>query len=759
MGLFSSKTKIKVNVTVSSIFQETDIPNSAANGTIKSIMQGGDMTEFMMEELINSIGVRASTGWQWARDNYGIGLPKGNVKSYLTAELLVKQAIQANIGRTVTLDYYRMAPINSMHFGWQHCFNALGYNAATNELVALSTQTGKKCYLSDIVATYKKDDYDWMVESSDMGVLDQLGPAPTSGFTPSKPFNLLGGIGQYAKQPPYVVSSVASENYVTISYEFEQSPGTYVTRGITVNIDGLEEIADYHQARYVDSTGKTGFFTYKQGYGTYPLVDDSFQLEYSGLGTYYPWTYYRIYGSPAKLRLPEQTIDQMGKWGSYLGVDYDNMYENVHKDDEVTDVEQVIMLFGCSPNGKSDAEKEYMFKHMDALHANALPQPGLVSGLADSMNAYTTSPSQYQRVRDSLFAMNFQFSGIYKVRRTGKVAVTGKYTSALKRVAQNAQTFASQDGGGVSQGQSVPTQLAYVYQHQVTDTVYDEIAVYNLRMNYEVYSKKGFAAGPGDDTLLIPVDHGIVETMGIAAREALLCRSLRLMVNTVTKIKQPWYASGPFKILMLIVAVVITILSMGAAWQSIVAAAALGTTALAITVLTLIVEAFLISFAVKMFVKFVGPEIGLVAAIFAMAYGAYAANSGATWGESLIAVGNNMASVSNEAYADMAKDVMDDLNDYANWASGMFKDLDEKRDALGLDGQLAGLDPLMMTYNVPQITLGESPTDFYARTVHSGNIGAACYDMVEYYHSSALTLPVLNQTQEEFENGGLQFDF
>lgn len=757
MGLFSNKTSYKVNVTVSKIFNDSDIPNSAANGTIKAILQDGDMQQYLMEELVNSIGVRASSGWNWARDNYSIGLPKADVKNYLSAENLVKQAIQANIGRTVTFDYYRMAPVNSMHFGWQHCYNTLGYNPSNNELVGISNQVGKPCYLVDMVATYKKTDYDWMVETSDMGVMDQLGPSPASGYRPSAPYNLLGTIGKYAEQPPYVVSSVATENYLTITYEFEQSPGIFTVRGFTVTIDALEELSDYHQARYVDSAGVTGFFTYKQNSGTYPLVDAAFKLAYNGLGTYYPWTYYRINGQIAVSALPDKVVTEMTKWGSYVGIDYDNMLENVHKDTDVDDVEQVIMLLGCDPGGKSPAEMEYMFKHMDALHANAMPQTGLAPGLAESMNAYTTSPSQFQRIQDSKFTMNFQFSGINKVRRVGKVGKPGQYLGALKEVAQNAQVFASQDGGGMSQGKAVPTQKAYVYQHQVNDTVYDEIAVYNLRMDYEVHRKKGYAAGPGSKQLMIPVDHTIAETMGVRAREELICHSLRLMVNTVVKVTQPWYASGAFRILLLVVAVVITILSMGAAWQSIVAAAALGAGALAITVLVIVLQTVLVRVAVRMFIQAVGPKLGLVAAIAAIVVGSYAVSTDAAWGESLVAVGNNMVTESNEAYGSMVEDVMQDIAEFNEWASGMFDTLNEKRELLGLNGQLAGLDPIDLTYNVPRITLGETPSDFYARTVHSGNIGVASFDMVEYYHTTALTLPVLSQTEENFSDGESTF--
>lgn len=748
MGLFSSKTKYTVNVTVANVFEPEGIPKSAKNGVTKALFNGGDIQEHIMEELVNSIGARCNVGYIWAAkdNNYPLGLPASDIKSYINAEGLVKDAIEANIGRTVVLDYYRFGPINSMHFGWQHCFTSLQYDPQTNELKTLSASTGKKCYLANIVATYQQAHYDWMLETSDMGCMDQLGPSPKSGFLPSAPFNTPQYVGGYAEQPEYQVSSVATEDYVTITYEFEDSPGVFVRRSIIASMASYDQEADFHMARYKDSTGKTGFFTYRHGAGTYPLVDIAFQAEDLGIGTYYPWTYFRIGQQQASQALPKATYDAMVKWCQYIGVDYDTMNKAVEDDVEKDDVSQVMMCFGVNPGGQEQSELQYLFKHFDRLHANARQQAGLVTDLYGKMNAFTSSPSQFQRIRDRQFAISYQFSGIVKVRRTGKVTGVNQYKGTFKRVPQNAQTFATQGPNGAGSSSGIPTQKAYIYQHQVSDTVYDEVAVYNLRMNYEVHRKKGFAAGPGDSTLLIPADRAIVETIGLTLREDLLCRSLKLMVNTVVKTKQPWYASSAFKFIMLAVAVVITIVSMGAAWQTIVAASALSIGALALTVLTIIVQGLAISFGVKLFVKLAGPEAAVFAAVLIAATGAYGIAADATWGESLVGVATNLANESTAVMQDMFNTVMAELTDFQNMAAGVYDSLAEKSELLGLNSNIAGLEPFDLINKVPNIIFGESPTALYSRTVHSGNIGAVGIDSVQFYHSSKLMLPTLQDT-------------
>ena len=44
---------------------------------------------------------------------------------------------------------------------------------------------------------------------------------------------------------------------------------------------------------------------------------------------------------------------------------------------------------------------------------------------------------------------------------------------------------------------------------------------------------------------------------------------------------------------------------------------------------------------------------------------------------------------------------------------------------------------------------GESPGDYFTRTIHAGNVGVVGIDSVAYYHDMALTLPRLSDTLGE----------
>lgn len=760
MGLFSSKKKYTVNVTVQPVFKEEQIPTSSLNGLIKGIMQNQDIVPSMLDEISSSMGIRALTAmYNVEKTGYAPGIPSAQVKTYIQAKDQVISAIEANIGRKINVEYYYMGPLNSMHFGWQYCHDALGYKPATNELSVLSAQTGFPCFLSDMKATYLRADFNWMLESNDTGMLTQLGPSPRSGYRPSAPFNTLSGIGQYAEQPAYEVSDVATNDYVTIQYEFKDGNGQFITRGVTASMAAFDNTADFHMCRYTDSTGKTGFFTYLHGSGTYPLIDLAYALEHSQFGTYFPWCYFRVFGEDVYEVETAASMKDMHKWCDNLGVSYDQLHEGVHEDPDVDDVEQSLLLMAINPGHKNPACREYLFKHFSALHANALPQVVLDPTLEGKLDAFTSSPSQMQHIQDKRFAMSFQFSGISKRRVTGSIGKRGTYESKFSVLSQDSQNYLTQTPIGTGTGNAYLEQPGWIYQYQVADALYEEVIVYGLRVNYEVHNKKGFAASGQDRELLIPIDRAIVETMSVPTREQLLCRALTMMVNTVIVTKSPWYASTGFKIVLLVIAVVVTILSAGSAWQSIVAAYGVGVGALALTIMSILVKGIVISYGVKLFTQAVGPKFALVIALVAVIYGnsTAASEASAAWAETLVSVGTSMvkqaATLNQEQLAAGLKDIVEDAEAFSAWSQNQLDGLGDKMTELGLNPAIVGLNTFDVVKMGPQLILGEEPSDYFSRTVHSGNIGTVSFDMTEFFVESKMQLPTFNQSQENFKYG------
>lgn len=732
MGLFSNKTKIVVNTTVQAIFEDSQIPDSVKSGILKGILAGENITDYMMEDLASSLGVRAARGYNWAKNHdYIPGIPTGQVNSTVAVRSIVLSTIASEIQQAITPDYYKFGPINSIHYGWTWVMANLGYNPQTNELTGLTASVGFKCYLTDMVATYPQTDFDFIVATNDYEMLAQWGPAPSSGYTPTNPYNYLGGMGQYAAQSKYVVSPTATEDFVTVTYEYVNGAGVITKADIVVPID-LEAGIDYHQVRYQREDGVYGFWTYREGAGLYPDIDGAYTMEFNDLGTYLPWCYFRHNGNRVKDIYPAEYAHAV-KWAKYLGVDYDTIDDGVHEDPEVDDVEQSMLIFGVNPSAQTQSELTYLFEYFNILHFNSLSQAQIADNLGEKFGNFSNSPTQMQVIQDRIFKMFYQFSGITKKRVPGKIGKVGLFTGTYEPA--------------VAGGTGAAMQPAYVFRKQVMDSMYEEVAVFGLRLEYRVTDKKGFSAKAGDPELLVPVDRTLLNSLSMRNKEQLLSRSLYMVVNTKVKIKTPWYASSVFKVVMVIVAVVITILSAGSAWATIVAALSVGYVALAIVVLTYIVSALAINYAVKLFVKEFGPQVGFIAAIAAMAYGAYSGagvQGSATWADSLLSVGTNLARTASAEQQQLINDMQQEIVDFENYAKGQFDSLEEKREQLGLNPQFTGLTGLDIVNLSPMQVWGESPNDFYTRTVHSGNIGAASFDVASGFVDYMLKLPTID---------------
>ena len=754
MGLFSNKKKIVVNVTVQPVFTTAMLPDAVKSGVIKYVFDDiTSLSDSISEELVACVGTKVNTGYSWAkRADYKAGIPTAHIKSNIDAKTTCLGVIATNVGQGITEVYYRFGPLNSFHFAWTYLWASMGYDPETNEIKSLSASTGFTCYLSDMRATYTRESYDFVKETYDEGVFEQLGPSPQSGWTPSKPYTALvpNGIGKYAEQPAYEVSDTAVDDYVTLTYEFKDATGNIVSRGMTVSLTGWSD-DDYHQVRYVKDDGKTGFFTYENGSGKYPVIDQIFLMSYNELGTYYPWVYFRLGGEEVAAYGPYWEIHRDAvKFCRYIGVNYESIWKGVHEDADVDDVEQCILQLGIKPGDQNQACLEYLFKHFSAMHENSLSQMQLSDGLSQKFQPFSSSPSQLQTIADRQFSQTLQYSGIHRSRQAGSDMKKGKYSGHFGLVAMNQQLIESITPTGTKTDTVWSEQPAYVYRYQVEDGIFDEIAVFGLRIDYHVHRKKGFGAGAGAPELLVPVDREIMRSISTTKREQIVCRALHILVNTVIVIKSPWYASSVFRAILLVVAVAVTIISMGTAWQSIVAAATIGTYAVVITIATLVLQYVVVTVAIKMFVKKFGPKVAFIAAIAALAVGGYnsAAGGEGMWADGMLAMGNGLVKEANAAYGEQLKDIYDDMEQFNQWSKGQFDSLAEKREELGLDAQWRGLTGFDYVAMVPQTVYGESPSAYYSRTVHSGNIGASAYDLVESYHQYKLQLPQLADTQE-----------
>lgn len=753
MGLFRSKYRTFVGTAVSRVIEDTDLTSAVKTGVLNSLFNDGQLTEGILESMVSSVGIRAERMYSYAKDHYAFGLPNSTLVSSMDAQAVVAATVVAEIGAGTVINYSHIGPINNMHAAWKILVETHGYDSSTNQLGGLTASLGTPVYLKDMVPVVVEA----TLSELENGSLAIWGTPANAGYTPARP-----SATTFQTTPSsFVIEAAAAADYALVTYVWEV-PTPVVVDGVTITRQVLHEDtfgipltgftkADYFQVKYTHA-GKAGYWTYQKGANTKPTIDAVFDTGHNGLGSFFPIGYFRynkisMGNAPTS---PEYLTSK--KMFKYLGMDYAAMIAAVHENPNIADVEQAMMMMAVPANSTNTLEQRYLFEFFSKL---ALESGGIgidpVSSFSSLKTAATADQAKGQVslvIQDARFKMALSCFGISKKTKTGSIGAKGTYASNLAsenfsytgEVITTSGTGDSIDYTSVMVTENIPVSR-HTYQYQITESVYEEVQVYGLKMVYHIFGEYTSVGDEGDAILLVPLDSSITENFSIPDREMLFKRSLHYVFNSrvVTKVK--WYQTGFFKAFMVIVAIIITIYTYGATWEAMLAAAGTMTVdaiilAVAIGVLKYVAAVV----AIKLFVKVVGVKVAFIVAIIAALAGMYymldgSAVAGAPWAQDLLTLSSNLASGVNSAVSGAMKGLQADALAFQTYAETQIDLLEGANKLLESKVSMS-----------PFVIFGESPDDFYNRTVHSGNIGVVGIDAISSYVDVALTLPKLSQT-------------
>jgi len=759
MGLFSSKTKTQVGTQVQRVIEDGALPNAILNGVSKSLFgvesNGEQMIEYIFDEVTNSIALRAKSMYKYGRDGYVYGLPKSTIKSSQAGKVASKAAIEAELNQTVQINYYHFGPLNNLHLAWQKLVSVHGYDSNTNKLEVLSVQKGKDVFLYDmqVVVTHAS------LEEMENGSLDQWGTPPSAGTSPKKKYQIIQS-GSLGKPTTFAVDPNATGDYVRVDYCWEEDvpaivDGITIQRktikedSFTIPMTGFDMLADYHQVKYVLSNGKAGYWIYRTGDGTHAAVDNVFHTEYEDSGSFFPITYLRY--NKAQLTEDNNPVEYKSseKLLNYINMDYTSLVDGVNANPDIADVEQALIMMAVPAVTENSLEQRYLFDFFSNIQNQTinennnfnLPQ---IAGIKLNLGHVQTDTSIV--IQDKRFKMALSYREIVKQKVSGNFGEIGAYASGYSSTQEDMNIPVL---GGIDIVWPKESEYHY-YRHQVTNEIYEEIRITNLKMTYWIFEQYTTTGDGTDKILMIPLDIGITENYSIPDRETLYSRGLHYVFNSRVVTKLKWYQTGIFKALLIIAAIVITILSHGTTIESIGAAIAAGTFTLAqfgLLVLSGLLEYLVVTMAVKIFVKLVGIKFAFIAAIVAALAGVTIAINtgslaGAPWAKDLLMLSTNMTKGIGRELSGDFEDLLAEKTDFEKYMEDQTKLLDKTKDLLNGNNYLS-----------PLLIMGESPNELYQRTVHSGNIGVLSIDAVTSYVDIALQLPQLSDTIGETKYG------
>jgi hypothetical protein len=745
MGIFSSKTVITVGTAVARVIEDEALPDSIYTGFTKGTFSGdGQLVENVMEDLSAGMGVRASRAYQYGKKSYVYGVPSGAILESTSGKDVMSQVLQGIHGQTATVSYYHFGAFNNLHVGWVKLISDHGYVPTTNVLGTLSAAQGKTIYLANMAVVVTEAS---LLELAN-GSLDQWGAPANSGsqVTGNHVYDkALRDVNELKAPTLFELDPAAVGDYLRVDYTWLEdeayvSEGVVLTRKVQkygsfrMDLAGYDTNKDYHQVRYTLANGSVGYRIFEDDKGEYPALDALYDPQYSANGQYFPFTYFRYEKVNGAVDKTTQWFKNSKRLLNTIGMDYEQVANAIDENPDIGDVEQAMMIMAVPANTKDQNEMRYLhdyFKQLLGLSAHDTPAIG---------SPYTTGLANTIVIQDKRFKMTLGYSNITRRLAVGKIAEPGQYTFILENKSEVVE------GIEVSTVKKVfwnTSRKVHVYCKQINLNQYEEVKVYGLNMKYHIFQQYSAVGDEDDTTLLIPIDMSIVRGYSLPIKENLYSRAMQYVFNSKVVTKVKWYQQGWFRYFMLIVAIVVTVMSYGSTWQAIGAALSAGTITIGAVVYMIaigVLKMIVIGYVLKLFVRLVGPEFAFIVAIAAAMVGAYQAVgagsiAGAPWAKELLALSTGLTKGINVELGREFGKLQADSLDFKQYMDYENERLEKANDLLKNDHRLN-----------PMVIFGESPTQYYNRTVHSGNIGVLGITSVEQYFDVSLQLPKLTET-------------
>lgn len=748
MGLFGSNSVVQRSSTVMRMIPDRDI-KPAAKMAVFSYISSADsdtakvsaksLADYMSEASANSSIPKFKQLARWAsQGHYSYGDLTSSFISPKNTDIsgIVSTVLTAREGKPITLAYATFG-LNLLHITFKKLIDDYGYNLNTNISSVESTVKDQDVYLEDIVLVSSED----IMLNSDSNMYDLLGLSAMTGKTPFRPHSVLRPhtpvelddtlVNPYARVTwVHSVEGVKTTYTTLITFE-DYLPDNTLVDGEPIDVDYTQYPnvgVDFVMANY-KVEGVIKQFNYMYGIGDIPEIDGMF-LATSQTGNYVPRIYARINGArtnAAHLKDTARYKDSV-KAAKKLGFGWSQWVDEAHSSiDEPSAVRDMYIQTGVCATDFDPVNCQYLFHYFSNLYA----QLGTAASRGIRIN-----------VSDRVMRSGFVAKSLSVNLRTGVKTTVGSYTG-------------SRTNTRVSLGLRATYRNNFVYYHQVTDSTYYEVVVGGLDV-FSTISGDGEEWSDEGSDLIIPLDLSTKARLSGAKLERLYAKSLHIVCNVYKKTKKKWYQTGIFKVIMFIIAVVVTIFFPPAAF------AGYGLMALTFAAVVLVVAVSLVIQLVVKLLLAVGVDgaamqaIATIIAIVAIMYGGYLGLSGTSGAygvtaQTMMNISSQAFSIANQGRALQLQDMIKEYQKTMDTNADKLERLEEMVATLGLHYTQDASIFLLEKPVTLDIRIGEYPEDYYARSIHAPNIGTAVYDYLESYVDLNLQLPNINSLSYRME--------
>lgn len=778
MGLFSSKKKTGVATAVTRVVERKDIVNTTKIAVITALMEDGSIPEYLVDNILTGTSMQFDRYWRYARDHYAYGLPQQKIVAATHGKDATLQVLKSIWGNSVNLEYFKVGAPNGFHNAKKVLIEDYGYDTVSNVINSLVTDPVTPVYLEDLKLVVGQDTFEHATEA----ILNSWELPGNSGYTPKRTNTFLS---KYTKQTPplvdtdspdwngaTVITSTWPKKEIQVDKEWDAEAFEWVpimewvedTAGdptydvFHIELTNMDMNKDYIQVKFFhNGSDDPVYWAYEIGSGEYPLIDTAYEKGMAGNSTHFPFVYYRLNGvnQTAGNRVNSDRYKTSVALLKHINMDYQDVCDSIHDNPDIDDVEQCVQLNAIPLLSDDPLDIKYLFKYFEYMHSRGYGAP-FPTNIGDRYGKHSSyddgfygSNSYVLAFKHNDFRMEFGFTNILMQASVGNKGEVGTYTSSSFNETQVVK-YEEQVGGNAHNPNEPPwfaerektyNTSGIDYFYQSSPNTYVQLRVVRPFLHYEIYGGKGMYATRA--SAVVPLDKAITDTFSSEELEILMPRSLHIVFNTKKTVTVKWYESGLFRGILTIVAIIITVYTRLPALKlfvSTLAGMSIGAAAWAIA--QVVIKMAVFKYGFEFVTKELGEGFAIVAAIVAAIYVGVSDSFSLDlpMADQGLQASTGFMKAAQASYQDRILGIQSDYDELLGIE-------DERQERLE---EAAGLLETSSLINPILFIAGETPDDFFRRTVHSGNIGPMLVSSTKDFYDRALTLPKLDNTQGSF---------
>lgn len=790
MGLFSKKKKTYVSSVSYNLAQgqETNYLTSIITNSILASTTGS-LASDITGSYLNGQGMKMKTAYKYARDGgYTLGLPSSSVSTGSVTVDDVTPTIESVAGKSVLISETYIGSPDYSFWVYQYLADNYGYDESTNTFASPP---------SGVPATGNTIDSD----ITTAGVVQVIITTPT-GSTVVKTFSVtINNLANYIYVPyrpinspvvttetssaPYKDGDAASDSTVTTTSTTGNVTTTTSVR-TQVTIDDAKTTTTTVKTTTVGVTDKIQYFIYQLGTGKYPALD-ALEASASLASPYYPWVIMRDDGRDMT-NAAHQTTDQYKTAKKLLtkaGMKITELADAINSNESIGDIDFAFVHFGIALNTTIQESKEYLFQFWSYLMAHQkytkLDWSNWYAGYlnylehkknyANSGGGSGGQSNYYSIAQPGTNSINVRYSKEYWYNVTiswqyinlttvnGVIGTTG-YVDVTCQKDDVEYSIYSDQADTIEQYTVQATPM--LIRKQISATQYQVLEIIGAQHDNKVYNGKSVTTSAsagvngdddGDSNFIVPLNQAVFDNMGIVDITQTSYDCMHVTFNSYQVVKQKWYQTSIFKIVVIIIAIVVTVLSWGtlsapaaAVASAAAAAGATATVALIAGILTQVAIGVAVSMAMKIVAHYISPDLFAIFSVAMLAYGAYAVGSnyaatGSFSASTSLASSQTYMAAMNTTLAGYQQSIQYQVKDIAAQISSETSAYQSEMDTLS-DAMKAlnttNYDIDLMALQSSFFSIFESPSDFIQRTTQPASAISMMTGGVNSYVDSML---------------------